>query len=258
MERMLSDLLSISRVELYLKFDHPVKQDHLQTLRTWIKRRLTGEPLAYITGKAEFFGLPLSVNPRVLIPRPETERVVEIALEKARDIRANRILDIGTGSGCIAVALARNLDQAQIVAIDQHDSVLKVARENARLNDVESKITFQKADIRSETPQDRFDLLVSNPPYIAEDELGELMDEVKRYEPVDALTDGGNGLELYRRIASQAREWIRPQGFAVMEVGLGSHPERVRKEFEKGGFVNIQVYQDYNGDDRVVVVKMSG
>lgn len=258
MEWMLTDLLSLSRVDLYLKFDHPVKRPDLDTLRIWIKRRLAGEPLAYITGRIEFFGLPFRVNPSVLIPRPETERLVEVALEKARDTAAKQIIDIGTGSGCIAVALCRQLKDARIVALDWDTSALELARENAHLNGVESRITFQLADVRTEPIQAQFDLLVSNPPYIAENEMDQLTDEVKRFEPVHALTDGGNGLEFYRRFAHQGRRWVRPGGFAVVEVGLGSHPARVKGEFEKEGFHNIQIYKDYNGDDRVMAVEMTG
>lgn len=255
---MLTDLLSLSRVDLYLKFDHPVERDRLRTLRTWIKRRLGGEPLAYITGTTEFFGLPFRVNPGVLIPRPETERLVEIALEKARATQARDIVDIGTGSGCVAVTLARHVKDARIVAIDRDPSALKLARENAQLNGVESRITFQQVDVQTDDIHTTFDLLVSNPPYIPENEMDRLMDEVKRFEPVQALTDGGNGLDFYRRFALQGRKWIRAGGFAVVEVGLGSHPARVKEVFGKQGFENVQVYQDYNGDDRVVVVEVSG
>lgn len=258
MEWMLSELLSLPRVDLYLKFDQTVERDKLSILRSWIKRRLTGEPLAYITGSTEFFGLPFKVNSSVLIPRPETERLVEIALEIARKTGAKDIVDVGTGSGCIAVAFARHFQEARMLAVDRDPTALEVARENALLNGVGSKITFRQTDVRIDDFGDTFDLLTSNPPYVAENEIGRLMDDVRRFEPLLALTDGGNGLELYRRFALQGRKWIRPGGFAVMEVGLGSHPARVKDIFEREGFQDIQTFQDYNGDDRVMVVGMNG
>ncbi|MFQ6675132.1 MAG: peptide chain release factor N(5)-glutamine methyltransferase [Fidelibacterota bacterium] len=257
-EWMLTDLLSLPKMELYLRFDQPVEGEHLKTLRSWIKRRVAGEPLAYITGNVEFFGLTFHVNPAVLIPRPETERLVEIALDMARKGEVRDIVDIGTGSGCIAVALGRHTEDTRIVAIDRNPSALDVARENARLNGVASRITFRKADVRTEDIPGPFDLLASNPPYIPVNEMEWLMDEVKRFEPRDALTDGSNGLEFYRRFAQKGRQWIRPGGFAVMEVGLGSHPSRVKEVFEKAGFEKIRIFPDYNGDDRVMVVEVNG
>lgn len=256
-EWLLTDLLSVSRLELYLEFDSTVDPDQLTILRRWVKRRLKGEPLPYITGKTEFYGLPLFVNPQVLIPRPETERLVETAVELATKIDATNIVDVGTGSGCIAVALASQLENSRVLAIDVSGAALELASKNAKLNGVEKRVEFLKKDIRSESIPGTFDILASNPPYIRKNEMGKLMKEVREFEPINALTDGSDGLEFYRCFAASGGQYVRPGGFLVMEVGLGRHPFEVEKLFEKRGFDNVQLHQDYNGDNRVITVEVS-
>ena len=256
-EWLLSDLLSLSRIDLYLNFEKTVKPEFLKKLRSWIRRRTSGEPIQYITGKTEFFGLPIRVNPHVLIPRSETERLVEIALELAQKIETEKIIDIGTGSGCVAIALARNLKKSRITAIDQNESILDIAKSNAELNQVEKQISFSRLNILSENITGSYDLLVSNPPYVAKNEVGNLMPEVKEFEPMNALTDGKDGLQFYRRFAVSGKTWIKEGGYMVLEIGLGSHPERVKACFENAGFRNITFYQDYNGDDRIATIEVN-
>lgn len=256
-EWLLSDLLSLSRVDLYLNFEKTVDPDQLKILKSWIKRRISGEPSPYITGKTEFFGLPLLVDRDVLIPRPETERLVEVALNIAKRIEPIDIIDVGTGSGCISVALAANLKESHILAVDNNDTTLQIAKKNAKLNRVERQISFHKIDILSSDISETFDLLVSNPPYVPKDEIGTLMPEVREFEPMNALTDGEDGLQFYRRFATLGRNWLKTGGFMVLEVGLGSHPEQVKALFKDAGFQSIVLYQDYNGDDRVATIEVN-
>lgn len=256
-EWLLTCLLSSSRLQLYLDFERIVHAQELETLRSWVKRRISGEPLQYITGKTEFFGLPIRVNRHVLIPRPETERLVEVAVDLARKIRAERIVDMGTGSGCISIALATRLNRAEIVAVDKDETTLEIARSNARLNGVETRVSFQKADILSDTVEGRWDMLVSNPPYVPKNEFDKLMPEVRDFEPTRALTDGGDGLVFYRQFAAKGRDWVRNGGYLIVEVGLGSHPQRVKSLFQDARFETVTLYQDYNGDDRVAAIEVT-
>jgi len=256
-EWLLSDLLSLSRIDLYLNFEKTVNPDQLRKLRSWIKRRVAGEPTQYITGRTEFFGLPILVNPHVLIPRPETERLVEISLDIAKRINAKKIIDIGTGSGCIAIAMAKNLKKSLLYAFDKNDSALKIAKQNAKLNQVEKQILFSNLDILSDDITNSYDLLISNPPYVAKEKMETVMSVVREYEPINALTNGKDGLQFYRKFVVSGRTWIRQGGFLVLEIGLESHPERVKALFKDAGFQNINFYQDYNGDDRVVTIEVN-
>ncbi|MCH7731589.1 MAG: peptide chain release factor N(5)-glutamine methyltransferase [Candidatus Marinimicrobia bacterium] len=256
-EWLLVDLLSLPRIDLYLQFDQLINSKDLVTLKSWIKRRLNHEPLQYITGKTEFYGIPIKVNPHVLIPRPETERLVEIALKLAEDIDAKEIVDVGTGSGCIAIALAANLKHVKILATDNSERALQVAQRNAEQNAVVKNIQFAKLDILTEDLEGPFDILVSNPPYVRQDEVSTLMPEIRDYEPIGALTDGADGLDFYRRFAAIARKCVREGGFLALEVGLNPHPQQVREIFEEAGFEAIEFFKDYNGDDRVITIKIT-
>lgn len=255
-EWLLVDLLSLPRIDLYLQFDKLINSTDLSRLKSWIKRRLNHEPLQYITGKTEFYGLPIEVNSHVLIPRPETERLVEIALKLAENIDAKEIVDIGTGSGCIAIALAANLKHVKILATDNSEQALQVAQRNAQQNDEAKNIHFAKLDILTEDLEGPFDILVSNPPYVRKDEISTLMPEIRDYEPIGALTDNADGLDFYRRFAAIARKCVREGGFLVLEVGLNPHPQQVREIFEETGFEAIEFFKDYNGDNRIITIKI--
>lgn len=255
-EWLLTGVLSVSRVEIYLNFDKTVTKDQLTTLRSWVKRRISREPLQYITGKTEFFGLPFHVNPNALIPRPETERVVEVALEILEKIDAKRIVDVGTGCGSIAIAIATKIKAARIEAMDNDPLAIELAKANAKMNGVQANLEFQTADILKTDLEGPYDLLVSNPPYVARNELDTLMPEVRDYEPINALTDGRDGLQFYRRFAESARRWITSGGYMVLEVGLGSHPKKVMSLFRDAGYSTVESYQDYNGNERVVTVEV--
>ena len=190
-----------------------------------VGRRTAREPLAYIVGHREFYSLEFVVRPGVLIPRPETETVVEAALGFLRERPAAKVLDIGTGSGAIAIAMAANAPEAQIVAIDISKVSLEVARENARRHGCAGRIAFVEADYAAldarALPFASFDLIVSNPPYITEAELPALAPEVRDFEPRLALDGGVDGMEFYRKIAAGLARWLAPEGEVILEVGAG-------------------------------------
>jgi release factor glutamine methyltransferase len=190
-----------------------------------ILRRLNNEPIQYITGHQEFFGLQLKVTPATLIPRPETEHLVEAVLERVPHDRSIDILDVGTGTGAIALALAAHLPQARITAIDLSAEALEVARENAAAHGLTSRVLFLLSDLLSGIPQKNqistFDVIVSNPPYIPENERAELHPQVRDYEPAQALFGGTLGLDIYRRLIPQAYAALKPGGLLALEIGHG-------------------------------------
>ena len=202
----------------------------MDKLKAWIKRRTNREPLQYITGITEFYGHKIKVNPNVLIPRPETERLVDVALHCIGNISSPKVLEVGTGSGCIPIAIAGEKTDATITAIDVSADALIVAKDNAASNQVE-QIQFVEMNFLNSVPHDTYDLLVSNPPYIPEAELDDTMIEVRDHEPRIALTDQQDGLSFYHRIAAKAINLVKPGGWIVLEVGLGSHQEKVKHIF---------------------------
>ncbi|HEX9652355.1 MAG TPA: peptide chain release factor N(5)-glutamine methyltransferase [bacterium] len=258
-ERLLGHSLNLNRVDLYLNFERPLTADELERFKGLLKRRLRREPLQYILGETEFFSLRFQVNSEVLIPRPETEVLVETILkfcgERFASERALAILDIGTGSGCIAVALAKHLPNARITAIDVSDAALTVASENARRNEVAGLIEFRKLDFFSinllSELADEFNAIVSNPPYISDAEFSNLPQEVRDFEPRAALKDGVDGLNFYRQIAAIVPMILGHGGLVAVEVGLGQ-AQPVEKIFSTLGFAHIQAIADLNGIDRVV------
>jgi release factor glutamine methyltransferase len=257
-EILLCLALLCKRIDLYLRFDQPVNDAELELYRSYIRRRLKGEPVQYIVGETEFYGLPLRVNPDVLIPRPETEHVVEAGLAACKRLSAvhERVhaLDIGTGSGAIAIALAAHVQSLECLALDVSEAALRVAAQNAVLNGVDGRIRFLRWDILGEgalPPQLRFHLIVSNPPYIPLDEIPTLQVEVREYEPRVATTDGADGLSFYRRIAELAPEYLEPDGRLVLELGHGQLPDV--RGFMDERFHAIDVLQDYAGIDRVLI-----
>jgi len=254
-EWLLSDFLDCKRIDLYLRFDELFSRPMLNQFRAWVKRRINHEPLQYISGRAEFYGLTFKINRNVLIPRPETERLVEVVLELIGGAIAPRILEVGTGSGCIAVALAKELPKSQILTIDNSQAALEVAQSNAVDNDV-GNIEFRLMDFLLEKPDTKFDFVVSNPPYIPRAEKNTLMPEVREYEPESALTDDKDGLQFYRRFRATAPGLIKPGGWLVLETGLGNHPQLAAAIFATEIFLAVELIKDYNGNDRVLKVQV--
>jgi release factor glutamine methyltransferase len=213
-------------------------------------RRQTGEPLQYITGQSEFFGLPFSVGPGVLIPRPETEHLVEEVLRLAKNLPNPRIADIGTGSGIIAVALASSLPKAQITAIDCSPQALTIARENAARNEVSNRITFLEGDLLTPLAGQRFEIIASNPPYIPTADHDSLAIEVRDHEPHSALFAGEDGLDLYRRLIPEALSLLVPNGWLVLEIGFGQESD-IHSLLASAGYDQIHFVPDYQNIPRV-------
>lgn len=251
-ELLLAEILNCSRVDLYLKFDQPLKENEIDKYRELIARRGKFEPLQYIIGKAEFFGLTFKVNSNVLIPRPETELMIEAIIERFKDEEALRILDIGTGSGNIAVSLAKHLKKCSVVSIDTSNEIKYLAEENAFRNGVNDKICFVKADLNNYYANGvLFDLIVSNPPYVSMADYSETQQEIREFEPPAAVTDFGNGLTFYKLISSKLNNILKPGGSIYLEIGKGQANE-VTRILEAYGVQNINFIKDYQQIDRIV------
>lgn len=247
-ELLLAEVLQLDRVGLYLNYDRPLEAGELAAYRQLVGRRARREPVAYILERSEFWSLPFEVCPGVLIPRPDTEVLVEEAL--ARAAGDSRILDVGTGSGAIAVALAHELSDARLLAIDLSEAALAVAQKNARSNGVGERIVFQPADLH-QLPVGPFELIVANPPYIPQPEMAALQPEVRDYEPQLALAGGDDGLDCYRALAAQASGCLSHGGWLLLEVGIGQ-AEAVQQLLSQAGLEEIFCRNDYAGVSRVV------
>ncbi len=258
-ELLLAHVLSQDRLFLYLNYDRPMEAQELSAYRACIERRLTGEPSQYITGTQEFWSLPLRVNPDVLIPRPETEVLVEAVLNFVRHdpvAEANlSIIDLGTGSGAIAIALARELPGAKIVAVDLSLPALHIARENAKRNQVEEQLYFVQSDIYTGIPgaYEKFSLVVSNPPYVSHAEFNQLPREIRDYEPRSALDGGPDGLAAVRRLIMAVPEVLRPGGGLLLEMGAGQVETVSTLVLESQKYKSFRILKDYSGIDRVLV-----
>lgn len=247
-ELLLAEVLGLDRVGLYLNYDRPLQADELAAYRQLVGRRSRREPLQYILGRAEFWSLPFKVGPAVLIPRPDTEILVEEALRRVR--ADGTILDVGTGSGAVAVALASELSAARLVGIDVSEAALEVAAENARYNGVAERVDLLQADLAC-LPAGPFDLIVANPPYIPNAELAGLMPEVRDHEPALALAGGDDGLDCYRLLAGQAASRLQPGGWLLAEVGIGQ-AAAVQEIFAAAELQEGFCRNDLNGIPRVV------
>ena len=259
-ELLLGHVIGKSRLELYLHHNRPVYQDELDRFRSLCRQRLDGRPVQYIIGDQFFYGLQFTVDERVLIPRPETELLVEHALESlgmtGRGGSSDaKILDIGTGSGCIAVTMAKLCPSLRVTAVDCSPDALDVARMNAEKNDVESRIEFLQADMFDDSfasllPESAYDLIVSNPPYIPDAEWESLQREIKHFEPRLALTTP-QGSECYIAIVTKAKQLLVPGGKLSFELHADAGAS-VSEHMTSQGFSEITVYKDYSGLDRVI------
>lgn len=251
-ELLLAEILSCKRLELYLSFERPLKDDEVNRYRDWIARRGKFEPMQYIIGHVEFYGSNFIVNPSVLIPRPETELLVERIILSNKNKRQLNILDIGVGSGNIAISLAKNLEHAKIVACDISEEAVKIAKRNADVIGVSKKISFIVKDILThEFENGSFDIIVSNPPYVPDAELGSLQREIIDHEPRIAVTDSSNGYKFYDHIITHAWNWLKQNGLLYFELGK-DQSEKVKMHLEETGFSNIKLIKDYQDIDRII------
>ena len=260
-ELLTSHVLHLPRIQLYTNFDRPLNDDELALFKDLFKRRLMHEPIQYIIGATEFMGFPYLVNSHVLIPRPETEILVEHVVEriqqKSKSGEGVRMLDIGTGSGCIAVSIAKMLPHVEIVAIDISRDALAMAQENAARNGVEQRVEFSLLDVSSideNTFLKRFNVIVSNPPYISTAEYDRLPEEVKNYEPSIALIAETDGLKYYRFIAHQGGCVLDHNGFIAVEHGY-DQSARVNEILSNEGYGSITQIKDYAGHDRCLIAE---
>jgi len=247
---LLAHVLGCTRMQLYTGFDKPLADAELASYRGLIKRRLAGEPVSYLVGETEFWGLPFHVEPSVLVPRPDTETVIEVA-RAARPDRAApcRILDLCTGSGVIAISLAREYPAAQVVATELSPAAAALARRNAARNAVADRVDVRDGDLFAPVRGERFDLIAANPPYIASSVIPTLSAEVRR-EPVIALDGGPDGLAFYERICAEAREHLVPGGAIVLEHGF-DQADAVAARLAAAGFTGVALVHDLGKNPRV-------
>lgn len=251
-EVLLSHALTLDRVRLYVDFDRPLSKPELTQIRDLVARRCTREPTQYITGYREFYSRKLKVDDRVLIPRPETETLIDVVRPLLDGTRPIVVLDLCTGSGCIAVTLAAEMPLATVYATDISDAALAVARENAVEMNVVDRIHFLLGDLFAPLPDNLlFDAIVSNPPYIATGELGTLQPEVQR-EPRVALDGGADGLKVVQAIAGHAMKRLKPGGFLAMEIGE-TQGARVGTMLRDFGYRNSRIEKDLARLDRLAV-----
>jgi len=262
-ELLFTEVLNCDRLSLFLNKGSCLDKDKSAYIASVLKRRSAGEPIQYILGKAEFMGLEFKVNKDTLIPRPETEILVEETLEAAREFlmpprdRGLNMLDMGTGSGCIAVSLAKLMPKVKIDAVDISEKALKTAGENARSNSVIENIKFIQSDLFTNRRLRfmNYDMIISNPPYVATAEIGDLQPEIK-HEPVISLDGGKRGLDFYRRIIAEAPDYLKDGGFLIMEMGF-KQKDSIKEIFQKSGYFEIiRIAKDYNNIDRVITARI--
>ena len=245
---ILSHALNLKRLDLYLDLDRPIYEKELNQMREMVRRRAMREPLQYILGEIGFFNCTIRVDKRALIPRPETELLVEQILPKAKE--AEHVLELGTGSGAIVLALANAGVPSEITAIDRDPQALALAKSNADALGISEKITFLESDWLSDVPVEKqFDLIISNPPYLTQALYESAEPEVRDFEPKQALLSAEAGMADIKIIMQQSFSFLKPNGYLVFETGTDQHAE-LSKEAEQIGYQGIRTTQDLNGYDR--------
>jgi len=259
-EVLLAHQLHVKRISLYLNFDQPLIEEEVSGYRDLIRRRLKREPLQYITGHQEFWSLAFRVNPHVLIPRPETEILVEQAITLAGTFAETplRILDLGTGSGVISVTLAKEVPQSLVFATDISGDALGVARVNARKHGVSDRMAFLQGDLFEPLARKKpmFHLIASNPPYVCTHEIRGLLPEVGLYEPKIALDGGTNGMDFLKRIICEAPQFLRPGGWLMMEMSPYQVENALFTLAGTGVYQNERIVEDYSHHQRVVMAQV--
>ena len=257
-ELLLANCLKLTRVQLYTNFERPINEAELAQFKALIQRRANREPLAYITGEKEFFSLPFRVRPGVLIPRPETEQIVELGLALPHHENF-KILDIGTGSGCILISILKNSPSATGVAIDKSIDAIACAQENAAFHGVLERIQWINRDFTNfDQPEfdHAFDLIVANLPYISSDEIEGLMPEVAKFEPREALVAKHHGLELIFQLIHRLENWLKPKGKALLEIGA-TQGKACLKLIATQPHLQAKLHQDLAHHDRVLEIELA-
>jgi release factor glutamine methyltransferase len=252
-ELLLADILHCKRFDLYLMYDKPLSDSELNKYRNYLKRRSTFEPLQYITGKVEFYGLDFIITPSVLIPRPETEILVEAVINSIKTDGDITILDIGSGCGNIGIAIVANLQNVSVTGIDISEEAITVAEENTRKHNLQNRINFKLVDILKVSAEEllKFDIVLSNPPYVSKVDYTKLQKDIKNYEPEIAVTDISDGLSFYNVITPLAKKILNKPGKLFFELGQGQSL-KVKEILEEKGFEEISIIQDYGKIERVI------
>ena len=254
-EYIFSDVLKVSSNTLKYSMSREIKEEDKDKIREMlVLRAKKRKPLQYILGEWEFYGLPFKVSEGVLIPRADTEILVEQCIQLMREVEEPNMLDIGSGSGAISIAIANELKSSSVTGIDINEKAIELAIENKTLNKIEN-VNFIESNLFEKLDKDfKYDLIVSNPPYISKEEYRTLMPEVKNYEPQNALTDLGDGLYFYREISKLAGEYLKGTGYLAYEIGYNQAKD-VTKILQNNNFDILSVIKDYGGNDRVVIAK---
>ena len=252
-EILLAHSRGCERIKLYTEYDAPLTPEERQTMRELVKRRATHEPVAYLVGFREFFGLEFEVQPGVLIPRPDTETLVVTALEAASEIDSPRILDLCTGSACIPVAIAANCPSSQLMAVEIDDTPFAVAQRNVARHELDSRFKLVQGDLFEAVGNGpSFDVIVSNPPYVTDGEMKTLPPDVRDHEPHLALRAGADGLDIVRRIVAEADPYLTDGGALLLEIASEQAESVVKLFADTGKFEPAQIAQDLGGQSRVV------
>lgn len=251
---LVSHVLGCTQIETVARYDDVPTDAERSAYRDLIRRRVDGWPVAYLVGRREFYLLTFEVSPAVLIPRPDTETLVLEALNRLTGIAAPSVLDLGTGSGCVAISLAHRTKSARVAAVDVSPDALEVAKRNAATHGVEDRIDFHLGDLFGPLPEGaKFDLIVSNPPYIADGEFADLAPDVRDHEPRLALAGGPDGLAFYRRISADAGRYLKPGGWVLVEIGWTQN-DAVRAIFaDRPEFTLVDSAKDMGNRHRVVM-----
>lgn len=254
-ELLLGAVINKNKVDLYLDKDQVLTSDESERFAHWIEERISHRPVQYIIGTVEFFGLEFKVDERVLIPRPETETLVEVVIEQLAHEEKPKIIDLGTGSGAIAISLAATLKSSFIYATDVSKEALEVAKENAIKNKVENQIEFFSGDLfgplKNENLEGQIDCVVSNPPYVSKEELETLPEEIKDYEPIVALQSEKDELFFHKKIIEDSLNFLNKGGFLALETAFGQAGKMADFIRQNGNYHNIKIIKDLSGIDRV-------
>jgi len=252
-ETIVGHVLQLNRMKLYLQFDRVLTEDQINAIRTHIMRRGKREPLQYIIGYVDFSGIRIKVDKRALIPRPETEYLIEKIKQKYIISKPNYILDLGTGSGVIALALANIYTEARILAVDKDEDALKLAKENVELLEYKERVNLLNSSwFESISKSENFDLIISNPPYLSNIQVEQADIEVKMYEPHNALISSDEGMADILDILSNAHKWMNKGGLLALETGESQHEEIIKIAF-KYGYKNIESFSDLAGRERYIL-----
>ena len=253
---LISHILRIPIKNLSLYYNFKLNIEQVERFNKYIKRLVNHEPVQYIIKETEFYGLDFELNNNVLIPRIETERLVDFAIDIIKEYNYKFILDIGSGSGIIGICIAKSLNKnISIIGIDSNKNALKIAKRNAKKHDIDSKIQFLYFDILKNKLNRKFDLIISNPPYISINEYHKLDKDIKLFEPKSALTDYDKGILFYEKYSIEGFKWLNKNGSMILEVGGNNHSKKIKDIFLKTGWKKIELINDYNGDSRVLIAK---